>query len=189
MQATNEAHKNFFKLLINSLCGKTMENTRKRINIWLVAREEDCLKYSSRPIFINYIIYGKILVALHEKPEEISLNRLIYVGCAVLEESKLEMYKFWYNFLKKVCKEIKLIYVDTDSFIFEVTNQNFNEIMLGDNEYFDFSVSHKESKYYDPTNKKVPGKMKDGRPSQNNAKVFAIKSKSNTIITSDIKEE
>ena len=189
MQATNEAHKNFFKLMINSLYGKTMENTRKRINIRIVAREKDCLKYSSKPIFINSIIYGKILVALHKKPEEIRLNRLIYVGCAVLEESKLEMYKFWYNSLKKVCKEIKLIYMDTDSFIFEVTNQNFNDTMLADNEYFDLTVSHKDSKYYDPTSKKVPGKMKDGRPSQNNAKVFEIKSKSNTIITSDIKEE
>ena len=94
MQATNEAHKNFFKLMINSLYGKTMENTRKRINIRIVAREKDCLKYSSKPIFINSIIYGKILVALHKKPEEIRLNRLIYQDAQYQKKANLRCTNF-----------------------------------------------------------------------------------------------
>ena len=77
------------------------------------------------------------------------------------------MYKFWYNFFKKVCKEIKLIYIDTESFIFEVINQNFNDVMLEHKEYLNLSVFREDSKYYDPTNKKVPGKMEDESPSQN----------------------
>ena len=111
------------------------------------------------------------------------------MGCAVLEESKLEMYKFWYDFLKKECEEIKLIYMDTESFIFEVTNQNFNEIMFEHKEYFDLSVFPKDSKYHDSTNKKVPGKMKDEKPTQNITQVFSRKSKSHIIITTDDKEE
>ena len=66
-----------------------MENMRKRMKIRIVTNEEDCLKYSSRPIFINAIIFGKNLVAIHEKPQEIRLNKPIYVGFAVLEDSKL----------------------------------------------------------------------------------------------------
>ena len=94
MQATNEPDKKVFKLMINSVYGKTMENMRKRMKIRIVTNQKDCLKYSSRPTFINSIIYGKNLVAIHEKPQEIKLNKLTNVGCAVLEESKLEMYKF-----------------------------------------------------------------------------------------------
>ena len=71
MQATNKADKNFFKLMINSVYGETMENMGKRMETSLVTNEKDCIKYSSRPVFINSIIYGKNLVALHEKPEEI----------------------------------------------------------------------------------------------------------------------
>ena len=94
MQATNESDKNFFKLMINSVYGKTMENMRKRMKTRIVTNEKDCIKYSSRPTFKNSIIFGKNLVAIHEKLEEIKLNKPIYVGCGVLEESKLEMYKF-----------------------------------------------------------------------------------------------
>ena len=188
MQATNEADKDFFKLSINSVYGKTMENMRKRMKIRKVTNEKDFIKYSLRPTFKNFIIFGKNIVAIHEKPEEIGFNKPIYVGCTVLEESKLEMYKFWYDFLKKVCEGIKLIYMDTDSFIFEVA-ENFNEIMLEHKEYFDLSNFPKDSKYYDSTNKKVPGKMKDEKSSQNINDVTALKSKSYIVITTDNKEE
>ena len=53
MQATNEADKKFFKLLINSIYGQTMENMRKRMKIRIVTNEKDCLKYASRPKFIQ----------------------------------------------------------------------------------------------------------------------------------------
>ena len=53
MQATNEADENFFKLLINSIYGQTMENMRKRMKIRIVTNEKDCLKYASRPKFIQ----------------------------------------------------------------------------------------------------------------------------------------
>ena len=79
--------------------------------------------------------------------------------------------------------------MDTDSFIFEVVNQNFDDIMLDHKEYFDLSVYFKNSKYYDPINKKVPGKMKDEKTSQKIDEVFALKSKSYIVITTDNKKE
>ena len=36
MSATNDFEKDFFKLMINSVYGKTMENLRKRINVRFV---------------------------------------------------------------------------------------------------------------------------------------------------------
>ena len=98
------------------------------------------------------------------------------------------MYKFWYDLLKKVCEGIRLIYIDTDSFIFEVV-ENFNEIMLKHKEYFDLSNFPKDSKYYDSTNKKVPVKTNDEKSWQNINDVTALKSKSHIVITTDNKEE
>ena len=66
-EATNEADKNLFKLLNNAVYGKTMENMRKRIKIRIIKNEKDFIKYASRPTYINHNIFGKRLVAIHEK--------------------------------------------------------------------------------------------------------------------------
>ena len=66
---TNTAHsleKDFFKLMINSVYGKTMQNLRKRINVRLVNNETDFLKYTSTPTHISYKIFGKNYAAIHE---------------------------------------------------------------------------------------------------------------------------
>ena len=94
MQATNKSDKEFFKLMINSVYGKTIENTRKRMKIRIVTNQRDCIKYSSRPTFNNSIIYGTNLIAINEKKFKIKSNKPIYVGFSVLEESKLIMYKY-----------------------------------------------------------------------------------------------
>ena len=151
------------------------------MKIRIVTNKKDRLKYSSRPTFINSIIFGKRLVAIHDKPEEIRLNKPIYVGCAVLEESKLEMYKFYYDFLRQKCNEISLVYMDTVGFIFEVIGETFNAIMLGNKEYFDLSNFSKDSKYYNPTNQKVPGKMKEEYAGTDILEVIAMKPKSYSI--------
>ena len=52
-EATNEANKNLFKLLINAVYGKTMENMRKRIKIRIIKKGQDFLKYASRPTYIS----------------------------------------------------------------------------------------------------------------------------------------
>ena len=69
------------------------------MKICILTNKKDCDKYSSRPTFKNFVMFGKNLAAIHEKPQEIKLNKRIYLGFAELEESKLEMYKFWYDFL------------------------------------------------------------------------------------------
>ena len=79
-----------------------MENMRKRIKTRKVKTQKDFIKYTSRPTYINHNIFGKRLVAIHEKKELLTLNKPIYVGCIVLELSKLEMYKFHANFMKKI---------------------------------------------------------------------------------------
>ena len=127
-EATNEADKNLFKLLNNAVYGKTMENMRKRIKIRITKTQKDFLKYASRPTYISHNIFGKRLVAINEKKEQLTLNKPIYVGNTVLELSKLAMYKFYYDFVKKKCKNPKLLFTDTDSLCIE-TEEDFHEIM------------------------------------------------------------
>ena len=79
LEATNEADKNLFKLLSNAVYGKTMENMRKRMKTRIRKTTKDFLKYASRPTYINQDIFGKKLVAIHEKKEVLNLNKPIHM--------------------------------------------------------------------------------------------------------------
>ena len=66
MSATNDFEKYFFKLMINSVYGKAMENLRKRINVRFVNNKKDFLKYTSRPTYVNHKLFNKSFAAIHE---------------------------------------------------------------------------------------------------------------------------
>ena len=104
--------------------------------------------------------FGKNVVVIHDKKELLTLNKPIYVGNTVLELSKLAMYQFYYDEVKKKCKNPILLFTDTDNLCIE-TEEDFYGIMNEFRELFDLSNFPKDSKYFCNDNKKVPGKMKD----------------------------
>ena len=101
MNAANDFEKDFFKLMINSVYGKTGKLYEKE-SMWdLVNKEEDFLKYTSKPTYITHKICGKDYAAIHEIKPVLILNKPICVGFNVLDLSKWKMYDFHYNFNKK----------------------------------------------------------------------------------------
>ena len=82
----------FFKLMVNSVYGKAMENLRKIASVKLVTNEKDYVKYVSRPTFVSQKILDKNLVAIRKVKPALLLNKPIYVGFSVLDVSKLLMY-------------------------------------------------------------------------------------------------
>ena len=121
--AANSFEKGFFKLMIDSVYGKTMENLGKRINVRLVNNEKDFLKYISRPTYITHKIFDKNYAAIHEIKPVLMLNKPIYVGFTVLDLSKWKMYDFHYNFVKKNFNA-ELLFTDTDSLTYEIKSEN-----------------------------------------------------------------
>ena len=156
--AANSFEKDFFKLMINSVYGKTMENLQKRINVRLVNNEKDFLKYTSRPTHITHKIFGKNYAAIHEIKPVLTLNKPIYVGFTVLELSKWLMYDFHYNFIKKTLMLNCCLLIQT---VLLMKSQDVHEEFFKDKHLFDFSNFSKDFKFFDPVNKKVIGKMKD----------------------------
>ena len=152
--------KDFSKLMINTVYGKTMENLRKRTNARLVNNEKDFLKYTNRPTHIVHKIFDKNYAAIHEIKPVLTLNKPIYVGFTVLELSKWLMYDFHYNFIKKHF-DAELLFTDTDSLTYEIKSENVYEEFFKWKDLFDFSNYSKDSKFFDETNKKVIGKMKN----------------------------
>jgi len=66
-KASNEFEKDFFKLMYNSVCGKTMENIRNRVNVHLVNSQKSLNRYSAKPNFHHLTIFDENLVAVNMK--------------------------------------------------------------------------------------------------------------------------
>ena len=146
MNAANDFEKDFFKLMINSVYGKTMENLRKRINVRFVNNKKDFLKYTSKPTYVTHKLFDKDFAAIHEIKPVLMLNKPIYVGFTVLELSKWLMYDFHYNFIKKHF-DAKLLFTDTDSLTYETKSEDVYEEFFKHRHLFDFSNYPKDSNF------------------------------------------
>ena len=162
--------------MINSDYGKAMENLRKGINVRLVNNEKYFLKYTSKPTYITHKFLGKDHAAIYEIKPVLIVNKPIYVGFTVLDLSKWKMYDFHYNFIKKNFGA-ELLFTDTDSLFYEIKSENGYEEFFKWKDLFVFSNHSKDSMFFNETNKKVIGKMKDEFGGVIVIEFFGLKSK------------
>ena len=126
IKANSEFGKKFFKLMINSVFGKTMENVRKHRDIKLVTTEEQIIKSVSEPNYHTTKHFTESLLGIEMKKTKVRMNKPLYLGMTILDISKILMYKFWYDYIKpKYEDRAKLCYTDTDSFIIHIITEDF----------------------------------------------------------------
>ena len=149
-EAKTELEKNFFKLINNSVFGKTMENVRKHRDIKLATTDEKRNKLVSEPNYHTTKRFSENLLAIEMKKTKVKMNKPVYLGMSILDISKTLMYKFWYDYIKpKYGDRAKLWYTDTDSFIILIMTEDFFE---------DISVDVKtwsDTSNYDENDKKT----------------------------------
>ena len=140
-EAKNAFEKDFFKLMNNSVFGKTIENIRKRQNVVLVDNRKKALKLSSEPNFDRATIFDEHLVAIHMKKTEVYFNKPIYVGQAILDISKTLMFDFHYNYIKKKYgQKSELLMTDTNSLMYLIqTDDVYYDIKKDVKKKFDTS--------------------------------------------------
>lgn len=146
----------------NNVFGKTMENTRKRVDVRLETDDKKLSKLVAKPTYVNSKIFNENLVAVHNIKETLTLDRPVYVGMCILDLSKTLMYDFHYNEIKKKYdSKAKLLFTDTDSLTYEIEAKDVYKDFWADKGNFDNSDYPKDNQYYDSTNKKVIGRFKD----------------------------
>ena len=110
-EAKNDFEKDFFKLMNNSVFGRTMMNVRNHVDIKLISEGNKYTKYVSKPNFEKSTFFGRNLAAVQMKRTMIKFNQPIYVGVAILDISKTLMYDFYYRLKNRYGDRIKLLYV------------------------------------------------------------------------------
>jgi hypothetical protein len=188
--AKNEFEKMFFKLMNNSVFGKTMENVDNRIDVKLVSHWKKLDKrigaevLIARPNFKNVSVFDENLVAIQMNKVKVFYNKPIYVGFTILDLSKTVMYDFYYNYLKvKYGDKLKLLYTDTDSLIIKVHTNNFYDDIKLNLDKFDTSNYKINNVHNIPINKSILGKMKDEYPNECISCFYGTGAKAYCIIT------
>ena len=91
MAAKNEFEKDFFKLMNNSVFGKTMENIRNHRDMKLVTNEQKYKKYVMKPNFKDSVQFSENLIGVELGKTEVMMNKPVYLGQAILDLSKTKM--------------------------------------------------------------------------------------------------
>ena len=167
-KAKNDFLVDFWKLMINSVFGKTMENVRKRINFKLLNDTKQLQKELNKPTLEGAIVYNKdLLVGVHLSKKKIMLDKPIYTGQCILDNSKRCMYEFMYDYVfpKWGVENVRVCITDTDSLILEIKTKDLPKDISPDiKERFDTSKFKRvdfDGTIFLKINRKVLGKMKD----------------------------
>ena len=162
--AKNDFEKDFYKLMNNSVFGKMMENIRKHRDIKLVNNKEDYLKQVMKPNFKGGVLMGADSMSCEMGKVKVKMNKPVYLGQAILDLSKTIMYEFHYDYTKRKYdeKSLKLLYMDTDSLVYDIKTEDFYKDIAEDVETrFDTSGYVSGRPLPIEKNKKVIGLMKD----------------------------
>ena len=163
--ALENFEKDFFKLMNNSVFGKTMENVPNHRDIKLVTKNQKRNKLVSEPNYHTSKHFSEDLMAIEMRKTKVVMSKPVYLGQAILDISKTLMYEFWYDYLKpKYGDKVKLCYMDTDNFIVHIETEDFYEDIASNvDKWFDTSAYNEDNNRPLPIgkNKKVIGKFKD----------------------------
>ena len=160
--AKDDFEKDIFKSMNNAVFGKTMENLRKHRDIKLVTTDK-INKLVIEPNYHTMNYMSEDLSIIEMNKTKVKMNKPIYLGLSILDISKILMYEFWYDYIKlKYGNDVKLCYMDTDSFVMNIKTNDFYKDISNDVEKR-FDTSNYEVNRLLPTgkNKKVIGLMKD----------------------------
>ena len=183
--------KDLSKLLNDAVFGKTMENIRKHRDIKLVKTDKKRNKLVSEPNYytINYISGDLSIIEMNKT--RVKINKPIYLGLPVLDISKILMYEFWYDYMKpRYNDNVKLCYMDTDSFVINIKTNDFYEDIANDVEKR-FHTSNYECNRPLPIgkNKKVIGLMKDELRGKIITEFVTLRPKTYSYLTDDGRED
>ena len=148
----------------NSVYGKTLENVRNRVNVYITNDEKQKRRLAAKPHFKHATHFGEDIAAVHMGKIEVDLNKPVYCGASILDLSKNIMYRFHYGYAKEKWRGLKVLYTDTDSLIYKIETEDvFADTAVDVEKWFDTSGYPKNHPSVIPVrrNKKVLGVFKD----------------------------
>ena len=113
--AKTKFEKDIFKLMNNSVFGKTMENVRNHRDIKLATLDKRRKRLVSEPNYHSHKGCSDNLIAIERKKTFVKIIKPLYLGMSILDIRKMLIYEFWYDYIRpKYGDKAKLCYTNTD---------------------------------------------------------------------------
>ena len=126
----DECFRNLFKMMNNAPFGKTIENVAKRTAIKVLTDMEKARRLAEKPQCINFRLFKPDLVAVESRKVNQVINKPFQLGFAVLEHSKLHMYRTYATLKDWFGPRMRMLYTDTDSLILQFfTGDLYRELL------------------------------------------------------------
>ena len=173
--------------MVNSAFGKTCEGKRNRINVKLARSEQETLKWTSAPQMKSFKIIYENMATISLNQIEIEWYKPTIVGACILDLSRKFMLDFHYNTMKEHFN-CKLLYSDTDSFVYEIFSNDFFADLKQKStvkDLFDCSNFLTNHEMYDQSNARVTLKFKDEMVGKTISEFVGLKPKLYSIKLAD----
>ena len=132
-------------------------------------------------------MFSRNVVAIYQIKPVLTLNKPTYVGFSILALSKYLVHEFHFKYIKSKFGA-NLLFTDTESLVSEIKTEDVYEGFYKDKTLFDFSDYPLNSKFFDPVNKRVIGRMKDELKEKIINYFIGLKSKMYSLIAVDDEE-
>ena len=138
---------------------------------------------------MNYILEDLSMIEM--KRTKVKMNKPIYLGLSILDISKILMYEFWHDYMKpKYNDNVKLCYMDTDSFVMNIKTNYFHKDIANDVEKRSDTSNYEVNRPLPiGNNKKVIGLMKDELGGKIITEFVTLRPKTYSYLTDDDKED
>ena len=178
-QSTNDFTKNFWKLLVNSVYGKTIESIVNRKQVKIVKDPSIFCSLVTKPNFDRHIIINENLVIVLMNQESVRIDKPYYIGFSILEISKYIMYDFFYNILRPYFGDdgVELLYSDTDSLAINIKTGDLLQDLNNLKSNMDFSNLHHSHPLFSKENMAQLFKFKEEFGLRPISRLCALKSK------------
>src|ERR1043165_3942383 len=181
--ANNSFEKDLFKLMNNSVYGKTMQNNGRHLAVKIVTNERQAKRYIARPTFQSFNIISEEVTVIKLIKSDVLLDKPVYVGMSILDISKLHMYRFHYdNIVKKYGERAKLLFTDTDSLCYHIHTNDVYLDMQQDIQHYDTSDYPTNHFLHRKVNAKVIGKFKDESNAEPPLEFVGLRSKMYSLL-------
>jgi len=188
--AKTDFQKRLYKLLMNSTYGKLLQDSTKHFDVKFVRSRERFLEYTTSHLFKSAMILDEEFVMVFQKKKEVTMQQNWAIGFTILELSKYVVQESFYkSILPSLNGRANVLLTDTDSFYLLSECKDSDEVMEKLGDLADTSNYPKDHPLYDPSNRNVPGKLKNEMAGTEIVELVGLSSKCYSYTTKSGKNE